>query len=34
VAAAELWYGVKKHWCIEAQRAIRARRAHAASTAR
>ncbi|MEP6942495.1 MAG: hypothetical protein ABI981_06145 [Betaproteobacteria bacterium] len=34
VAAAELWYGVKKHWCLEAQRVIRARRAHAASTPR
>jgi len=34
VAAAELWYGVKKHWCIEAQRVIRARHAQAASTGR
>lgn len=34
VAAAELWYGVKKHWCIEAQRVTRARNAHAASSAR
>ncbi len=24
--AAEIWYSVKKHWCIEAQRLIRARR--------
>lgn len=24
--AAEVWYSVKKHWCIEAQRLIRARR--------
>ena len=25
--AADVWYSVKKHWCIEAQRLIRARRA-------
>ncbi len=25
--AAEVWYDVKKHWCLEAQRLIRARRA-------
>jgi hypothetical protein len=25
--AADVWYGIKKHWCIEAQRLIRARRA-------
>jgi hypothetical protein len=25
--AADVWYGVKKHWCIEAQRLILARRA-------
>lgn len=28
--AAELWHGVKKHWCIEAQRQIRAARARPA----
>ena len=27
VHAADIWYSVKKHWCIEAQRLIRARRA-------
>jgi hypothetical protein len=27
VHAADIWYSVKKHWCIEAQRAIRAARA-------
>jgi hypothetical protein len=25
--AADVWFGIKKHWCIEAQRLIRARRA-------
>jgi len=30
VVAADLWYSVKKHWCLDAQRAIRARRALAA----
>jgi hypothetical protein len=25
--AADVWYGVKKHWCLEAQRLILARRA-------
>ena len=25
--AADVWYGVKKHWCLEAQQLIRARRA-------
>jgi hypothetical protein len=25
--AADVWYGIRKHWCIEAQRLIRARRA-------
>jgi hypothetical protein len=25
--AADIWHGVKKHWCLEAQRLIRARRA-------
>ena len=25
--AADIWYSVKKHWCLEAQRLIRARRA-------
>jgi hypothetical protein len=29
VHAADIWYSVKKHWCIEAQRLIRARRAAA-----
>jgi hypothetical protein len=24
--AADIWYSVKKHWCLEAQRVIRARR--------
>jgi hypothetical protein len=24
--AANVWYGIKKHWCVEAQRLIRARR--------
>ncbi|MEP6998462.1 MAG: hypothetical protein ABI900_12490 [Betaproteobacteria bacterium] len=27
VHAADIWYSIKKHWCIEAQRLIRARRA-------
>lgn len=27
VHAADIWYSVKKHWCIEAQRLIKARRA-------
>jgi hypothetical protein len=30
VHAADIWYSVKMHWCIEAQRAIRAQRAAAA----
>ena len=25
--AADVWYGIKKHWCLEAQQLIRARRA-------
>jgi hypothetical protein len=25
--AADIWYSVKKHWCLEAQRLIRAKRA-------
>jgi hypothetical protein len=25
--AADVWYSIKKHWCLEAQRLIRARRA-------
>jgi hypothetical protein len=29
VHAADIWYSVKKHWCIEAQQLIRARRAKA-----
>jgi hypothetical protein len=24
--AADIWYSVKKHWCLEAQRLLRARR--------
>jgi hypothetical protein len=28
--AADIWYSVKKHWCIEAQRLIRARRSRLA----
>jgi hypothetical protein len=32
VHAAELWHGVKKHWCREAQRQIRAGRARSART--
>jgi hypothetical protein len=31
VHAAEIWYGVKKQWCLEAQRQIRARRAAGAA---
>ena len=27
VHAADIWYSVKKHWCLEAQRLIGARRA-------
>jgi hypothetical protein len=27
--AADVWYSIKKHWCLEAQRLIRARRAAA-----
>jgi hypothetical protein len=30
VHAADIWYSVKKHWCLEAQRLIRARRTVAA----
>ncbi len=26
--AADLWYHIKKHWCLEAQRLIRAKRSH------
>jgi hypothetical protein len=29
--AADVWYGLKKHWAIEAQRFVRARRALPAS---
>jgi hypothetical protein len=29
VHAADLWFSVKRHWCLEAQRVIRARRAQA-----
>ena len=28
--AAEVWFGIKKHWCLEAQRLIRAKQAAAA----
>jgi hypothetical protein len=31
VHAADIWYSVKKHWCLEAQRLIRARRAATAA---
>jgi len=34
IAAADLWYSVKKHWCLDAQRAIQARRALAARAPR
>lgn len=27
--AADIWYSVKKHWCLEAQELIRSRRSHA-----
>jgi hypothetical protein len=27
--AADIWYSIRKYWCIEAQRAIRARRGRA-----
>jgi len=27
--AADVWFSIKKHWCIEAQRLIRARHAAA-----
>jgi len=30
VHAADIWYSIKKHWCLEAQRLIRARRTVAA----
>ncbi|HEY5308310.1 MAG TPA: hypothetical protein VIK97_07375, partial [Casimicrobiaceae bacterium] len=30
VPAAELWYGVRKHWCREAQRQVRSQRINAA----
>jgi hypothetical protein len=33
VHAAEIWHGVKKRWCLEAQRQIRARRATTAARA-
>ncbi len=29
--AADVWYSIKKHWCIEAQRFVRAHRADAAT---
>jgi hypothetical protein len=31
--AADVWYSIKKHWCLEAQRLIRARRAGLAAPA-
>jgi hypothetical protein len=31
--AAELWYGIRKHWCLEAQRQIRTGRGNAAKNA-
>jgi hypothetical protein len=34
IVAADLWYSVKKHWCLDAQRAIHARRALAARARR
>jgi hypothetical protein len=27
--AADVWYSIKKHWCIEAQKLVRAQRANA-----
>ncbi len=30
IPAAELWYGVRKHWCREAQRLVRSQRTNAA----
>jgi hypothetical protein len=30
--AADVWYSIKKHWCLEAQRFVRAQRAHEASS--
>ncbi|MGH8852371.1 MAG: hypothetical protein ACREYD_15385 [Casimicrobiaceae bacterium] len=32
VHAADIWYSVKRHWCIEAQRLLRARRAATKAT--
>jgi hypothetical protein len=34
VHAADIWYSVKKHWCLEAQRLIRARQQMAAAQAK
>ena len=34
VHAADIWYSVKKHWCLEAQRLIRARRQMSAAQAK
>ena len=31
--AADIWFSIKKHWCIELQRSIRARRSGAAAGA-
>jgi hypothetical protein len=28
VHAADIWFSVKKHWCLEAQRRVRAGRSH------
>jgi len=30
VPAADIWFSIKKHWCVEAQRIIRQRRVVAA----
>ncbi len=30
--AADVWYDVKKHWCLEAQKLVRVRLAAASST--
>ena len=30
--AADVWYSIKKHWCLEAQRRVREQRAHQAAT--
>ena len=30
--AADIWFSVKKHWCLEAQRLVRALCSHCATT--